>query len=300
MDLKTLGGELICQKDSFLAAAKGISVGIAFQKKIGVGLFGGEGFIMQRLQGDGLAFVHAGGMLHELQLKPGETLRVDTGCLVAMQPSVGYDIQMVGGVKTALFGGEGLVLRHPDRPRARVAAVAAVQPSRRSHRQGDPRRHRRRPARRRLGPRRPRQPAGRRLMPQFIYVMKGMGKVHPPDHVVLKDIWLSFLPGAKIGVLGLNGAGKSTLLKIMAGQDTEFLGEAFLAQGSTAGYLPQEPTLDASKTVREIVDEGVAATRALLDPLRRDQRQVRRRPVARRRWRRSSRSRARSRIGSTR
>ena len=76
--------------------------------KIGVGLFGGEGFIMQRLQGDGLAFVHAGGMLHALELKPGETLRVDTGCLVAMQPSVNYDIQLVGGVKTALFGGEGL------------------------------------------------------------------------------------------------------------------------------------------------------------------------------------------------
>ena len=86
MDLKTLGGELICQKDSFLCAAKGISIGIAFQRKIGAGLFGGEGFIMQRLQGDGIAFVHAGGMLHELQLKPGETLRVDTGCLVAMQP----------------------------------------------------------------------------------------------------------------------------------------------------------------------------------------------------------------------
>jgi energy-dependent translational throttle protein EttA len=81
-------------------------------------------------------------------------------------------------------------------------------------------------------------------MPQFIYVMKGLGKVHQPDHVVLKDIWLSFLPGAKIGVLGLNGAGKSSLLKIMAGQDTEFLGEAFLAQGNTAGYLPQEPKLD--------------------------------------------------------
>ena len=108
MDLKQLGGELICQKDSFLCAAKGISIGIAFQRKIGVGLFGGEGFIMQRLQGDGLAFVHAGGMLHQLQLKPGETLRVDTGCLVALQPSVTYDIQMVGGVKTALFGGEGL------------------------------------------------------------------------------------------------------------------------------------------------------------------------------------------------
>jgi uncharacterized protein (AIM24 family) len=108
MDLKQLGGELICQKDSFLCAAKGISVGIAFQKKIGVGLFGGEGFIMQRLQGDGLAFVHAGGMLHSMDLKPGETLRVDTGCLVGMQPSVGYDIQFVGKVKTAFFGGEGL------------------------------------------------------------------------------------------------------------------------------------------------------------------------------------------------
>jgi uncharacterized protein (TIGR00266 family) len=108
MDLKQLGGELICQKDSFLCAAKGISVGIAFQRKIGAGLFGGEGFIMQRLQGDGLAFVHAGGMLHALDLKPGETLRVDTGCLVAMQPSVNYDIQFVGKVKTAFFGGEGL------------------------------------------------------------------------------------------------------------------------------------------------------------------------------------------------
>jgi sulfate-transporting ATPase len=101
-------------------------------------------------------------------------------------------------------------------------------------------------------------------MPQFIYVMKGLGKVHQPDHVVLKDIWLSFLPAAKIGVLGLNGAGKSSLLKIMAGQDTEYLGEAFLAQGSTAGYLPQEPALDATKTVRQIVEEGVASTRALL------------------------------------
>jgi uncharacterized protein (TIGR00266 family) len=108
MDLKKQGGELVCQKDSFLCAAKGISIGIAFQKKIGVGLFGGEGFIMQRLQGDGLAFVHAGGMLTEMQLAPGETLRVDTGCLVALQPSVNYDVQFVGGVKTAFFGGEGL------------------------------------------------------------------------------------------------------------------------------------------------------------------------------------------------
>jgi energy-dependent translational throttle protein EttA len=101
-------------------------------------------------------------------------------------------------------------------------------------------------------------------MPQFIYVMKGLGKVYPPDHVVLKDIWLSFLPAAKIGVLGLNGAGKSSLLKIMAGEETEYLGEAFLAQGSTAGYLSQEPKLDPSKTVRQVVEEGVAETRALL------------------------------------
>jgi uncharacterized protein (TIGR00266 family) len=108
MDLAKLGGELVCQKDSFLCAAKGISIGIAFQKKIGVGLFGGEGFIMQRLQGDGLAFVHAGGMLTEMQLEPGQTVRLDTGCLVALQPSVTYDVQLVGGVKTALFGGEGL------------------------------------------------------------------------------------------------------------------------------------------------------------------------------------------------
>jgi len=108
MDLRQLGGELVCQKDSFLCAAKGVAIGIAFQKKIGVGLFGGEGFIMQRLQGDGMAFVHAGGMLAQMQLAPGETLRVDTGCLVALQPSVSYDIQFVGSVKTAFFGGEGI------------------------------------------------------------------------------------------------------------------------------------------------------------------------------------------------
>jgi len=108
MDLPTLGGELICQKDSFLCAARGVSIGIAFQKKLGVGLFGGEGFIMQRLQGDGLAFVHAGGTVHTLDLKAGEDLRVDTGCLVALQPQVRYEIEFVGKVKTALFGGEGL------------------------------------------------------------------------------------------------------------------------------------------------------------------------------------------------
>ena len=106
--LAEIGGTLIAQKDSFLAAAKGVSVGIAFQKRLGVGLFGGEGFIMQRLDGDGWAFVHAGGTLQERVLAPGEKVRVDTGCIVAMQPSVNYDIQYVGKIKTALFGGEGL------------------------------------------------------------------------------------------------------------------------------------------------------------------------------------------------
>src|SRR5437773_1135069 len=101
-------------------------------------------------------------------------------------------------------------------------------------------------------------------MPQFIYTMKGLGKVHPPDHVVLKDIWLSFLPGAKIGVLGANGAGKSSLLRIMAGEDHEFIGEAFPADGISGGFLPQEPTLDNSKTVIGNVEEGVAEIRALL------------------------------------
>ena len=108
MDLKQLGGQLICQKDSFLCAARGVSIGIAFQRKIGVGLFGGEGFIMQKLEGDGLCFVHAGGTIHALDLKPGEVMRVDTGCLVALQPNVSYDIQYVGKIKTAFFGGEGL------------------------------------------------------------------------------------------------------------------------------------------------------------------------------------------------
>ncbi|MBA2603833.1 MAG: energy-dependent translational throttle protein EttA [Acidobacteria bacterium] len=102
-------------------------------------------------------------------------------------------------------------------------------------------------------------------MPQFIYTMKGLGKVHQPDHVVLKDIWLSFLPGAKIGVLGLNGSGKSTLLRIMAGEDQNFLGEAFPAAGITIGYLPQEPRLDATKTVLGNVEEGVSEIRALLN-----------------------------------
>ena len=135
--LAELGGELIAQKDSFLAAAKGVSIGIAFQKKIGVGLFGGEGFIMQRLQGDGWAFVHAGGTLQERTLAAGELIRVDTGCIVAFQPSVSYDIQYVGKIKSAIFGGEGLffaTLRGPGRvwlqslPLSRLAnrIIAAV------------------------------------------------------------------------------------------------------------------------------------------------------------------------------
>lgn len=108
LDLKKLGGEMVCQKDSFLCAARGVQIGIAFQKKIGVGLFGGEGFIMQRLTGDGLAMVHAGGTLMRRTLKPGEQLKIDTGCIVALQPSVQYDIQFVGGFKNTIFGGEGL------------------------------------------------------------------------------------------------------------------------------------------------------------------------------------------------
>jgi uncharacterized protein (AIM24 family) len=108
MNLGEMGGELICQKDAFLCAARGVSIGIAFQKKLGVGLFGGEGFIMQRLTGDGVALVHAGGTLVKKSLSPGEALRVDTGCIVALSPNVSYDIQFVGGIKNTLFGGEGL------------------------------------------------------------------------------------------------------------------------------------------------------------------------------------------------
>src|ERR671911_2641850 len=102
-------------------------------------------------------------------------------------------------------------------------------------------------------------------MPQFVYTMKGLGKVYPPDSQVLKDIWLSFLPGAKIGVLGLNGAGKSTLLKIMAGEETAFAGEAFPGQGVSIGYLHQEPQLNPNKDVRGIVEEGVAEIKTVLD-----------------------------------
>jgi uncharacterized protein (TIGR00266 family) len=108
VDLRQHDGTLLCQKDAFLCAAKGISIGIALTKKIGAGLFGGEGFILQKLEGQGLVFIHAGGTIVSKDLAAGETLRLDTGCLVAFEPRVGYDIQWVGGFKTALFGGEGL------------------------------------------------------------------------------------------------------------------------------------------------------------------------------------------------
>lgn len=108
MPLDQMGGTLICQKDSFLCAAKGVAIGLHFQRRLGAGFFGGEGFIMQRLQGDGLAFVHAGGTIVRRELQPGETLRIDTGCLVAHTPDVDFDIEFVGKIKTALFGGEGL------------------------------------------------------------------------------------------------------------------------------------------------------------------------------------------------
>jgi uncharacterized protein (TIGR00266 family) len=107
LNLADYGNRIICQKDAFLCAAKGVSIGIAFQKKIGVALFGGEGFIMQQLDGDGLTFVHAGGTIVERELAAGEVMRVDTGCLVALTQSVHYDIEFVGNVKSALFGGEG-------------------------------------------------------------------------------------------------------------------------------------------------------------------------------------------------
>ena len=110
LHLEDLGGEIICQKGAFLCGARGIKVEIAFQKKIGAGLLGGEGFIMQRLKGDGIAIAHAGGTMMHRILTPGEVLRVDTGCLMAIGPGVDYDVQFIGGVKNTLFGGEGLVL----------------------------------------------------------------------------------------------------------------------------------------------------------------------------------------------
>lgn len=110
VDLTDFSGTLICQKDAFLCAAKGVSIDIHLQKKIGAGFFGGEGFIMQKLEGDGMAFLHAGGTIIKKDLQPGEILKLDTGCLVAMTANVDYDVQFAGDIKTSLFGGEGLFL----------------------------------------------------------------------------------------------------------------------------------------------------------------------------------------------
>jgi uncharacterized protein (TIGR00266 family) len=145
--LSDVGGELIAQKDSFLCAAKGVALDIAFTKRFGAGLFGGEGFILERLKGDGWCFIHAGGTHEERTLAPGETLRVDTGCIVAMTPTVEYDIQMVGGIKSVLFGGEGLffaTLRGPGKvwlqslPFSRLASrIYAAAPQAGGHRKGE-------------------------------------------------------------------------------------------------------------------------------------------------------------------
>jgi len=116
MQLRELGGTLLCQKDAFLCAARGVSLGIAFQQKLGVGFFGGEGFIMQKLEGDGLAFVHACGTVVKRELASGQSLMVDTGCVVAYTPNVNFEIQYVGKIKTALFGGEGLFLARMSGP----------------------------------------------------------------------------------------------------------------------------------------------------------------------------------------
>jgi uncharacterized protein (TIGR00266 family) len=118
MNLQQLGGTIICQKDSFLCAAKGVNIGIEFQRKLGTGLFGGEGFIMQKLEGDGMAFVHSGGYVLEKTLAQGEIFKIDTGCLVAFTSGVDYDIQFIKGVKNVIFGGEGLfyaTLRGPGK-----------------------------------------------------------------------------------------------------------------------------------------------------------------------------------------
>src|ERR1700712_2974779 len=118
LDLQQLGGTIIAQKDAFLCAAKGVSVGIAFQRRLGTGIFGGEGFIMEKLDGDGMAFVHAGGYIIEKELKAGEILKIDTGCVVAYQPSIDFDIEFIRGIRNWMFGGEGLffaVLRGPGK-----------------------------------------------------------------------------------------------------------------------------------------------------------------------------------------
>jgi len=108
LDLSRLGNRIICQKYAFLCAAKGVSIGIEFQRKLGTGLFGGEGFIMEKLEGDGMAFMHASGYVQQKELQAGELLKIDTGCIVGFTASVDYDIQFVGGIKNTIFGGEGL------------------------------------------------------------------------------------------------------------------------------------------------------------------------------------------------
>jgi uncharacterized protein (TIGR00266 family) len=147
-DLKKHGGTIICQKDAFLCAAKGVSLGIAFQRRLGAGFFGGEGFIMEKLEGDGMAFAHSGGTVIERTLAAGETLRVDTGCVVAYTTGIDFDIQFVGGIKTAMFGGEGLffaTLRGPGTvwiqslPFARLASrIFAAAPLRKGGGGGSP------------------------------------------------------------------------------------------------------------------------------------------------------------------
>jgi uncharacterized protein (TIGR00266 family) len=131
MDLQQMGGKVICQKDAFLCAAKGVSIGIEWQRRLGTGIFGGEGFIMEKLEGDGMAFVHAGGMVIEKQLLPGQVLKIDTGCVVAYTAGVHFDVEFVKGIKNMVFGGEGLffaTLRGPGKvwiqslPISRMAA----------------------------------------------------------------------------------------------------------------------------------------------------------------------------------
>jgi uncharacterized protein (TIGR00266 family) len=108
LDLSKLGGKIICQKDAFLCAAKGVEIGIEFQRKLGTGLFGGEGFIMERLEGDGMAFMHAGGHVQEMQIEPGQVLKIDTGCIVGFTSGISYDIQRIKGIRNMVFGGEGI------------------------------------------------------------------------------------------------------------------------------------------------------------------------------------------------
>ena len=129
LNLSEFGEKIICQKDSFLCAAKGVSIGIEFQRKLGTGLFGGEGFIMQKLEGDGMCFVHSGGYVMEKELMPGEILKIDTGCIVAFTQSVSYDIQFVGGIKNTLFGGEGLFFCRTKRTWQGLGTNSANQPS---------------------------------------------------------------------------------------------------------------------------------------------------------------------------